>query len=96
LAGNTLAFGNQPGTVSSMVTLTVAGSGSVTFGSATVAGNRFSKGADTCSGHTVAGGSTCTITVNFNGTGAFNRTGTVTVIDSTGAAIAPSLNLTGS
>jgi hypothetical protein len=96
LAGNTLAFGNQPGPVSSTVTLNVVGSGSVTFGTASVAGNRFSKGTDTCSGHTVTGGSSCTITVNFNGTGFTPRTGTLTVIDSTGAAIAATLNLTGS
>jgi len=96
LAGNTLAFGNQPGPVASTLTLKVVGSSSVTFGNATVAGNRFSKGADTCSGHTVAGSGTCTITVNFNGTGTTNRTGTLTVIDSTGAAIAAALNLTGS
>ena len=44
LAGNTLAFGNQPGPVSSTVTLNVVGTGSVTFGTATVAGSRFSKG----------------------------------------------------
>jgi hypothetical protein len=99
LAGNTLAFGNQPGPVSSTVTLNVVGSGSVTFGTATVAGTRFSKGTvpvDTCSGHTITGGGSCTITVNFNGTGFIPRTGTLTVIDSTGAAIAATLNLTGS
>jgi hypothetical protein len=96
LSGNTLAFGNQPGTVSSTVTIKVLGASPVTFGTATVAGTRFSKGADTCSGHTVAGGATCTITVNFNGAGNTNRTGTLTVVDSTGAAIAAALNLTGS
>jgi len=99
LSGNTLAFGNQPGTVSSTVTVKVLGASPVTFGTATVSGTRFSKGtvpADTCSGHTVAGGGTCTITVNFNGTGTTPRTGTLTVVDSTGAAIAVALNLTGS
>jgi hypothetical protein len=74
----------------------VVGSGSVSFGTAAVTGTRFSKGADTCSGHTVAGSGTCTITVNFNGTGNTPRTGTLAVIDSTGAAIAAALSLTGS
>jgi hypothetical protein len=96
LSGNTLAFGNQPGTVSSTVSVKVLGGSPVTFGTATVAGTRFNKGADTCSGQTVAGGGTCTITVNFNGTGNIPRTGTLTVVDSTGAAIAVTLNLTGS
>ncbi len=100
LSGNTLAFGNQPGPVSSTVTLNVVGTGSVTFGTATVSsggfGGRFNKGADTCSGQTIAGGGSCAITVNFNGTGNTPRTGTLTVIDSTGAAIAATLNLTGS
>ncbi len=96
LAGNTLAFGNQTGSVSSTVTLKVVGSGSVTFGAAAVSGTRFSKGADTCSGNTVAAGATCTITVNFNGAGNVPRTGTLSVINGTGAAIAPALNLTGS
>ena len=100
LGGNTLAFGNQTGNVSSTVTLKVVGTGSVAFGTATVTGggfgaSRFNKGADTCSGNTVAAGGTCTITVNFNGTGNTPRTGTLTVIDSTGAAIAAALNLTG-
>jgi hypothetical protein len=96
LSGNTLAFGNQTGAVSSTVTVQVVGSGSVSFGTAAVTGTRFSKGADTCSGHTVAGSGTCTITVNFNGTGNTPRTGTLAVIDSTGAAIAAALSLTGS
>jgi len=96
LSGNTLAFGNQPGTVSSTVTIKVVGGGQVVFGTATVAGTRFNKGADTCSGNTVAAGGTCTIEVNFNGAGNTNRTGTLAVVDSTGTAIAPVLNLTGS
>jgi len=60
-------------------------------------GSRFTKGVDTCSGKPVAAGATCTITVNFNGAGTNNtQTGTLTVVNSTGAAIAPTLNLTGS
>jgi hypothetical protein len=96
LSGNTLAFGNQPGTVSSTLTLKVGAAGSVAFGTAAVSGNRFSKGADTCSGHTIAANASCAITVTFNGSGNTNRTGTLTVIDSTGAAVAAALNLTGS
>jgi hypothetical protein len=96
LAGNTLAFGNPAGTVSSTVTLNVVGGGSVTFGTAAVAGTRFSKGTDNCSGKTVAAGGSCTITINFNGTGTTPRTGTLTVVDSSGNAVASNLSLTGS
>ena len=95
LSGNTLAFGNQTGTASSTVTVK-AGASAVTFGTAAVSGNRFSKGADTCSGVTVAANATCTITVNFNGTGNTNRTGSVSVVDSSGTALVAPLALTGS
>ena len=96
LSGGTLAFGAQGGTVFSIVTLKVSAAGPLTFGPATVTGNRFSKGADTCSGNTVAANGTCTIRVNFNGAGSTTpRTGTLTVIDSTGAQPMVPLNLTG-
>ena len=49
--------------------MTVEGSTPVTFGTLSVNnffGTAFSKGADTCSGATLSGGGTCTVTVNFN------------------------------
>lgn len=68
-SGGTLAFGNRSGLVSSTVTVTVEGSTPVTFGTLSVnnfLGTAFSKGADTCSGATLSGGGSCTVTVNFN------------------------------
>jgi hypothetical protein len=94
-----LAFGNLSGAQTSTVTVTVTGSSSVTFGTATVSngtGSAFSKGADACSGNTVAVGATCSITVNFSApTGNSARTGTLSVPDnSTGSP--QSMALTGS
>jgi uncharacterized repeat protein (TIGR01451 family) len=95
LGGGALNFGNPAGTVSSTLTLTVS-SASVTFGTAAVSGsNRFTKGADSCSGATVAAGGTCTITVNFNGAGTTTRNGTLSVPDD-GAGSPQTLSLTGS
>jgi parallel beta-helix repeat protein len=75
-----LSFGNQTGAVSSTVTYTVIGA-PVTFGAATVTGSgAFSKGADSCSGATVASGNSCMITVNFNAPNGFGfRSGTLAV-----------------
>ncbi len=97
LGGGTLAFGNTGGNASSIVTLTT-GANPVTFGTSTLSGSgRFSLGADTCSYLTVAANSTCKIRINFNGSPPNNnRTGMLTVIDSTGAQLAVPLNLTGS
>jgi hypothetical protein len=93
-----LAFGNLTGTPTSIVTLT-ASNGAVTFGTAGVSNTNpasFSKGADSCSGRTIAAGGTCTITINF--AAPFNnsaRTGTLSVPDN--AAGSPqTLRLTGS
>ncbi len=103
-AGTTLSFGNQIGPVSDTVTLTIGGTGAVTFGTATVTnggGNtNFSKGAtDTCSNTTRAVGATCQIQINFNApTTTSSRTGTLNV-PYTGPLGSPSprqLNLTGS
>jgi hypothetical protein len=74
-----LSFGNQTGAVSSTVTYTVSGA-PVTFGAATVTGSAFSKGADSCSGATVASGNSCMITVNFNAPNGFGfRSGNLAV-----------------
>jgi hypothetical protein len=99
LAGGTLAFGSQNGTVSSIVSLTIGGTASVTFGTLVVSntpgtGNRFSKGADTCSGTTRSPGATCTVAINFNATGNTLRTGTLTVPDN-GVGNPQTLALTG-
>ena len=79
-----LPFGNQSGPVSSAVLLTVTVA-PVTFTAATVAGifnTAYTKGADTCSGATVAVGSTCTITVQFSApTDNSLRLGALTVTD---------------
>jgi hypothetical protein len=100
LSGNTLAFGNLSGAVSSTVTVTVGGTAPVTFGTITVSNNggntNFSLATNTCTGQTVAVGGTCTITVNFNApTGTANRTGTLTVNDNA-AGTPQTLTLTGS
>ena len=101
LSGTTLAFGNQNGLTSDIVTLTVGGTVPVTFQTAAVTNaagqNAFSKGADSCSGTTKNPGDTCTITVNFNGPNGNNaRSGTLSV-PYTGAGGSPvTLSLTGS
>ncbi len=103
-AGTTLSFGNQSGNVSDTVTLTIGGTGPVTFGTATVSNggtnSNFSKGAtDSCSGTTFSVGQTCQIQVSFNApTNSSSRTGTL-IVPYTGPAGSPSpaqLNLTGS
>jgi FtsP/CotA-like multicopper oxidase with cupredoxin domain len=92
-SGTILDFGNiNSTTVTDTVTLTVGGTSSVTFGTATVADGAgpgtFSKAgpppaanADTCSGATIAPGSTCTITVRLAmpGSGTTPSSGTLTV-----------------
>jgi len=86
------------------VTITNSGNSSVTFGTAAVTSTNvgiYTKGADTCSGNSVAVSGTCTITVNFNGTTAGNptRTGTLSVPSSAPNAATNNpavLNLTGS
>jgi hypothetical protein len=98
LSGGTLAFGNLAnGNYSSTVTLTIGGAAPVTFGTLTVtnsSGSGFTKGADTCSGQTVAVGGTCTVTINFNGNANSQKTGTLTVPDN-GAGNPQTLALTG-
>ncbi len=93
-----LSFGNLSGNQSSIVTLRNSGAGPVTFGTAVVAnslGTAFSKGVDTCAATTVAAGSACTITINFNAPSGFSlRSGTLTVPDN-GAGSPQTLNLTG-
>jgi len=96
----TLAFGDKSGLVSGTVTLTV-GTSAVTFGAASVSTSNtntgFAKGQDTCSGAAVAAAGTCTIEITFNApTNNRARTGTLAVIDSTGAPMVVPLNLTGS
>jgi len=94
-----LGFGNLTGAQFSVVTLTNSGNAPVTFGTATVAnvlGTAFSKGADTCSGSTVAAGNTCTIRINFAApAGNSARIGALSVPDN-GANSPQSLVLTGS
>ncbi|HEY4446645.1 MAG TPA: Ig-like domain-containing protein [Steroidobacteraceae bacterium] len=96
-----LAFGDLSGTQTSTVTLT-ASNGPVLFGTASVSndtGSFFTKGADTCSGATVAAGSTCTIIINFAAPITHNtnnpRIGTLSVPDNA-AGTPQTLRLTGS
>jgi large repetitive protein len=98
LSNGVLAFGNLSGPQSRTVTVTV-GATAVTFDTAAVSnvlGTAFSKGADTCSGNTVAAGGTCSIVVNFNAPANNSvRAGALTLVDS--ASTGPQLlGLTGS
>jgi len=84
--GGTLDFGNrnQNQSPASTLTITVSGNTPVTFGSLAVATQapytNFTKGGDTCSGATIAPGSTCTVAVIYAGTAGNNgRQGTLTV-----------------
>ena len=99
-AGTTLAFGNQTGSQTDTVTVTIGGTTAVSFGTATVANGTpaaFSKGADTCSGNTKSPGSTCTISVIFNGPNGNNaRTGTLSVPYAGATGSPRNLALTGS
>lgn len=94
----TLAFGNQNGTVSSTVTVKVGGSVPITFQSASFAAGSdasFTKGADTCSGATVQAGGTCKVTVSFAGAGNSQRAA-ILQLPYTGDVDSPAtLNLTG-
>jgi hypothetical protein len=82
--GPSLDFGNLSGAQSSIVTITVS-NGPVSFTSANVTnsnGSAFSKTTDTCSGHTVPAGTTCTVTLGFTApSGRTSRSGTLTVTD---------------
>ena len=99
--GNTtLAFGNRTGNVTDTVTLTMGGTQDAVFGTASVTntlGSAFSITGDTCSGTTKAPGTTCTITINFNGPGGNSgRAGTLS-LPYTGPSGSPAtLGLTGS
>jgi hypothetical protein len=87
--GTELDFGDLPNNpdVSSTVVLT-ASVNPVTFQTLTVTGNaRFSKGADTCSGQTIAVDATCTVEVIFDPQGNGAKSATLTAPhDGTGGA----------
>ena len=89
------SFGNQSTLVGDTITITV-NAGPVTFGAALVTGAAFTKGADGCSGTTVAAGGTCTIVANFNGPpGNSTRNGNLSVPYSGAAGSPLQLGLTG-
>jgi hypothetical protein len=67
--------------VSQTVTVTNAGTASMTISSAVVAGLRFSKGADSCTGATIAVNGTCTVVVTFNPNNTNARAGTLSFTD---------------
>ena len=95
LVGPILVFGSQSGPVTDTVTVTIGGTGPVTFQTATVIectpGTAFSKGADTCSRSTRNPGDTCTITVNFNAptNNSPNRTLSVPYTGAGGSPVSP-------
>ena len=98
LGGGTLAFGDV-GNTSSTLTVLVS-SNPVQFGSVTVGNtnhNRFSYGGGTCQNSTVSASGTCTVIVDFNGSGggAAGSTGTLTV-NHNGTGSPLTLALTGS
>jgi hypothetical protein len=98
LGGGTLVFGNITGTGYQESTITLSVSDNpVTFESVVVTNslrNGFSLRADSCSGSTVAVGSTCTVTVRLRYDGSLLKEGTLTVTDN--ASGSPrTLNLTG-
>jgi hypothetical protein len=86
LTGGILNFGTQanPSADTAALTVTNSGSAPVTFPALpgdTVIGARFTKGADTCQGTTLAAGASCSITVNFSPNSAAVRVGLLTVRD---------------
>jgi hypothetical protein len=85
--GGDLAFGTQPFPSVASATLVITNTGATAFNFTafpgnTVAGTRFAKSADTCSG-ALAAGANCSITVTFSPNSAVNRVGTLTVRDNT-------------
>jgi hypothetical protein len=97
-ASQTLAFGNQNGTVSNTVTLKVSGSFPVTFQTAGFAAGSnaaFTIGTDTCSGATVPAGGTCNVTVTFAGAGFANRAATLQLAYTGDTSSPVTLGLTG-
>jgi hypothetical protein len=86
LTGGILNFGTQvnPSADTAALTVTNSGTAPVTFPALpgdTVIGARFTKGADTCQGTTLAAGASCSITVNFSPNSAALRVGLLTVRD---------------
>ena len=100
LVGAELDFGDV-GNVSSTLTLEVSGmlGSTVIFDAVTVTGGRFDEnGGGSCEGAMIAAGGTCTVVIDFNGSGGGNNppiwTGTLTVLhDGTGSS--STLSLTG-
>ena len=93
----TLAFGTQPvgSTASATLILTNTGTAPFVFQIGdTVAGLRFAKGTDLCTGGTLAVNATCSIVVTFNPNSTTGRTGTLTVRD-TAAGNPQTVSLTG-
>jgi hypothetical protein len=86
LTGGILNFGTQvnPSADTAALTVTNSGTAPVTFPALpgdTVIGARFTKGADTCQGTTLAAGASCSITVNFSPNSTALRVGLLTVRD---------------
>ncbi len=80
---NPVAFGGVlvNTTVSQTVTVSNTGTASMTISSVAVAGLRFAKGADTCTGAVIPVNGTCTVVVTFNPNNTNARLGTLTFTD---------------
>src|SRR5271170_3287165 len=82
LSTTSMLFGNEAVGVTSAakkVTLTNAGTATVTFNSITTSGP-FAESATTC-GTTIKAGKTCTVSVTFTPTAVGTETGTLTIAD---------------
>jgi hypothetical protein len=66
LTGTQLSFGERTNTVTATLTFTVS-TAPVQFNSVSIGGGTFQKTADTCQNQRIQAGSTCAITVSFNG-----------------------------
>jgi hypothetical protein len=76
-----VAFGNVPTGQNRTITVTVTNTGNaaLVISTAIVSGTRFGKGADTCTGATVAVNAYCTVAVTFNPNNNTQRTGSLTL-----------------
>jgi uncharacterized repeat protein (TIGR01451 family) len=71
-------------TATSVVTMSNTGTAPLTITSAVVSGTRFGKGADSCTGVSVAPGNSCTVAVTFNPNNGLPRIGALTFTDNAG------------
>ncbi|MDD4882259.1 MAG: choice-of-anchor D domain-containing protein, partial [Gallionellaceae bacterium] len=75
-------FGNiaTGATATEIVTVTNSGTAPLLISSATVNGNRFGKGSDSCTGQTIPVNGTCTVAVTFNPNNNTRRNGSLDLV----------------